>query len=332
MQKNSIRRFYGLLNKTNLIFAKTFKVKVFRSIFDFNPTDKTIITLGTFDGVHIGHKKIIDRILKSAQVDNLETVVITFAQHPRNVLHSKESVNLLNTTAEKISQLESTGIDNLIILNFDNTLSELSGEEFVKTILVNQLNLQKIIIGYDHRFGKNRASDIHDLINFGKKYHFDVEQISAEEIDEITISSTKIRNAISQGNIDLANQYLGYDYTFSGIVVKGNQLGRTIGFPTANIQVEDPQKIIPGKGVYTVTGKWKNKIHQGMMNIGTKPTIDGKNLSIEVNFFDVNEDLYGKEIEVSVLHHLRNEQKFDSIESLKNQLFLDKEASLAYFS
>ncbi|MCL9807151.1 bifunctional riboflavin kinase/FAD synthetase [Flavobacterium amniphilum] len=307
-------------------------MKVFHSIFDFKPKGKTIITLGTFDGVHIGHKKIIDKLLKNARIDDLETAVITFAQHPRNVLHSKESVSLLNTTPEKIHQLESTGIDNLIILNFDNTLSELSGEEFVKTILVDQLNLQKIIIGYDHRFGKNRSSDIHDLINFGKKYHFDVEQISAEEIDEITISSTKIRNAVGQGNIDLANQYLGYHYSFTGIVVKGNQLGRTIGFPTANIQINDPLKIIPGNGVYVVTGKWNNKLHQGMMNIGTKPTIDGKNLSIEVNFFDVNEDLYGKEIEISVLHHLRNEQKFDSLDSLKNQIFLDKKASLTYFN
>ena len=331
MQKNDSILFTVITIKTNLIFVKTFKVKVFHSIFDFNPIGKTIITLGTFDGVHIGHKKIISRLLKSAQIEDLETVVITFAQHPRNVLHSKETVSLLNTVTEKTNLLESAGIDNLIILNFDNNLSELTGEEFVKNILVDQLNLQKIIIGYDHRFGKNRASDIHDLINFGKKYHFDVEQISAEEINEMTISSTKIRNAIGQGDINLANLYLGYNYSFSGTVVKGNQLGRTIGFPTANILIEDPLKIIPGNGVYVVTGKWNDNIHQGMMNIGTKPTIDGKNLSIEVNFFGVNEDLYGKEIEISVLDYLRKEQKFDSVESLKNQLSLDKKASLAYF-
>lgn len=307
-------------------------MKVFHSIFDFKSSGKTIVTLGTFDGVHIGHRKIIDKLLKSAQIDQLETVVITFAQHPRNVLHKKETVGLLNTTEEKTELLKSSGIDNLVILNFDSSLSELSGEEFVKNILVDQLNLQKIIIGYDHRFGKNRASDIHDLINFGKKYHFDVEQISAEEINEITISSTKIRNAVTQGDINLANQYLGYTYSFSGEVVMGNQLGRTIGFPTANIKVENEQKIIPKNGVYTVEGRWDNKTHQGMMNIGTRPTIDGKNLSIEVHFFNLDENLYGKQIEIAVLAYLRDEQKFDSIEKLKNQLFLDKQASLHFFN
>lgn len=307
-------------------------MKVFRSIFDFNTSGKTIVTLGTFDGVHLGHKKIIAKLLKSAQIDDLETVVITFAQHPRNVLHKKETVGLLNTTEEKIQLLESSGIDNLIILNFDSHLSELSGEEFVKSILVDKLNLQKIIIGYDHRFGKNRACDIHDLINFGKKHHFDVEQISAEEINEITISSTKIRNAITEGEISLANQYLGYTYFFSGKVIRGKQLGRTIDFPTANLHIIDPQKIIPKKGVYIVTGNWEGKTYQGMMNIGTKPTVDGKNLSIEVHFFNLNEDLYEKEITVSVLSYIRDEQKFESINALKEQLFQDKATSLAYFN
>ena len=307
-------------------------MKVFRSIFDFNTSSKTIVTLGTFDGVHLGHKKIIAKLLKSAQIDGLETVVITFAQHPRNVLHKKETVGLLNTTEEKIQLLESSEIDNLIILNFDSHLAELSGEDFVKNILVDKLNLQKIIIGYDHRFGKNRSSDIHDLINFGKKYHFDVEQISAEEVNEITISSTKIRNAITEGAINLANQYLGYDYFFSGIVVKGKQLGRTIDFPTANIQVTDSQKIIPRKGVYVVKGTWEGNSYQGMMNIGTKPTVDGENLSIEVHFFELNENLYGKEIKISVLTYIREEQKFDSIDALKDQLYLDKKTSLAYFN
>ncbi|MFC4815701.1 bifunctional riboflavin kinase/FAD synthetase [Flavobacterium sp. GCM10023249] len=307
-------------------------MKVFHSIFDFSTPVKTIVTLGTFDGVHLGHKKIIAKLLKSAKMDNLETVVVTFAQHPRNVLHKKETIGLLNTTPEKTILLENSGINNLIILNFDSNLSELTGEEFVKTILVEKLNLQKIIIGYDHRFGKNRGSDIHDLINFGKKYHFDVEQISAEEIDEITISSTKIRNAITQGEINLANQYLGYNYFFTGKVVKGKQLGRTIDFPTANIQVEDQQKIIPKKGVYIVTGTWEGKTHQGMMNIGTRPTVNGENLSIEVHFFDLNEDLYEKQITISVLEHLREEQKFESVDALKKQLQMDKNESLTYFS
>ncbi len=306
-------------------------MKVYHSIFDFIASGKSVVTLGTFDGVHVGHKKIIGKLLKSAQVDQLQTVMITFAQHPRNVLNSSDSIKLLNTTEEKIQLLEKQGIDHLVVLNFDSSLSELTGEEFVKNILVDKFNLQKIIIGYDHRFGKNRASDIHDLIYFGKKYHFDVEQISAEEINEITISSTKIRQAILEGEIALANQYLGYEYSFSGIVVKGNQLGRTIGFPTANIQMNNCQKIIPKIGVYIVQGSWDGKVVRGMMNIGTKPTVDGRNISIEVHFFDLNEDLYDKEITISVLKYLREEQKFDSIEALKGQLALDQQAALSFF-
>lgn len=306
-------------------------MKVYHSIFDFIASGKSVVTLGTFDGVHVGHKKIIGKLLKSAQVDQLQTVMITFAQHPRNVLNSSDSIKLLNTTEEKIQLLEKQGIDHLVVLNFDSSLSELTGEEFVKNILIDKLNLQKIIIGYDHRFGKNRASDIHDLIYFGKKYHFDVEQISAEEINEITISSTKIRHAILEGEITLANQYLGYEYSFSGIVVKGNQLGRTIGFPTANIQMNNSQKIIPKIGVYIVQGSWDGKVVRGMMNIGTKPTVDGRNISIEVHFFDLNEDLYDKEITISVLKYLREEQKFDSIEALKGQLALDQQAALSFF-
>ncbi|MCL9808117.1 bifunctional riboflavin kinase/FAD synthetase [Flavobacterium luminosum] len=306
-------------------------MKVYHSIFDFIASGKSVVTLGTFDGVHVGHKKIIGKLLKSAQVDQLQTVMITFAQHPRNVLNSSDSIKLLNTTEEKIQLLEKQGIDHLVVLNFDSSLSELTGEEFVKNILVDKLNLQKIIIGYDHRFGKNRASDIHDLIYFGKKYHFDVEQISAEEINEITISSTKIRHAILEGEITLANQYLGYEYSFSGIVVKGNQLGRTIDFPTANIQMNNSQKIIPKIGVYIVQGSWDGKVVRGMMNIGTKPTVDGRNISIEVHFFDLNEDLYDKEITISVLKYLREERKFDSIEALKGQLTLDQQSAVSFF-
>jgi len=264
--------------------------------------------------------------------NDLESVLLTFSQHPRTVLQAECNVKLLNTNKEKIALLEKKGLDNLIIHPFDSKFSELTGEEFVKSILVDKLNIQKIIIGYDHRFGKNRASDIHDLIQFGKKYHFDVEQISAEEIDEISISSTKIRNAIAEGNIKLANQYLGYAYVFTGNVIKGQQLGRTIGFPTANIAVESPQKIIPKNGVYIVEGTWNNTTHKGMMNIGIKPTVDGKNLSVEVHFFDVNQDLYDLDVTVSVLDFIRDEIKFNSIDALKEQLEKDKTQTLKYFS
>lgn len=306
-------------------------MKVFHSISEFSCEKKTIITLGTFDGVHLGHQKIINRLLNNTSQNDTESVVLTFSQHPRVVLHAESNIKLLNTNQEKIALLEKKGIDNLIIHPFDSEFSELSGEEFVKTVLVEKLNIQKIIIGYDHRFGKNRSCDIHDLIQFGKKYHFDVEQISAEEIDEISISSTKIRNAIHEGNIKLANQYLGYPYVFTGKVVKGKQLGRTINFPTANIMIENSQKIIPKNGVYIVKGTWKNATHEGMMNIGTKPTVDGKNLSIEVHFFDVDQDLYDLNITVSVYDFIRDEVKFNSIDELKNQLQKDKITSLAYF-
>ncbi|WP_340136761.1 bifunctional riboflavin kinase/FAD synthetase [Flavobacterium psychrophilum] len=296
-----------------------------------NAKKKTVATLGTFDGVHLGHQKIISRLLNNTQNKHLESVVLTFSQHPRSVLQVESNIKLLNTNAEKIALLEKKGIDNLIIHPFDASFSELTGEDFVKNILVDQLNIKKIIIGYDHRFGKNRASDIHDLIYFGKKYHFDVEQISAKEIDEISISSTKIRKAIQDANIKLANQYLGYNYLFAGNVIRGQQLGRTIGFPTANISIENTQKIIPKNGVYIVEGSWQGKNHQGMMNIGTKPTVDGKNTTIEVHFFNLNEDLYNLEITISVCEFIRAEVKFNSIEELKRQLQQDKIISLDYF-
>ncbi|ELY2010235.1 bifunctional riboflavin kinase/FAD synthetase [Flavobacterium psychrophilum] len=306
-------------------------MKVFYSISDFKCEKKTVATLGTFDGVHLGHQKIISRLLNNTQNKHLESVVLTFSQHPRSVLQVESNIKLLNTNAEKIALLEKKGIDNLIIHPFDASFSELTGEDFVKNILVDQLNIKKIIIGYDHRFGKNRASDIHDLIYFGKKHHFDVEQISAKEIDEISISSTKIRKAIQDGNIKLANQYLGYNYLFAGNVIRGQQLGRTIGFPTANISIENTQKIIPKNGVYIVEGSWQGKSHQGMMNIGTKPTVDGKNTTIEVHFFNLNEDLYNLEITISVCEFIRAEVKFNSIEELKRQLQQDKIISLDYF-
>ncbi|ENA1807167.1 bifunctional riboflavin kinase/FAD synthetase [Flavobacterium psychrophilum] len=306
-------------------------MKVFYSISDFKCEKKTVATLGTFDGVHLGHQKIISRLLNNTQNKHIESVVLTFSQHPRSVLQVESNIKLLNTNAEKIALLEKKGIDNLIIHPFDASFSELTGEDFVKNILVDQLNIKKIIIGYDHRFGKNRASDIHDLIYFGKKYHFDVEQISAKEIDEISISSTKIRKAIQDGNIKLANQYLGYNYLFAGNVIRGQQLGRTIGFPTANISIENTQKIIPKNGVYIVEGSWQGKNHQGMMNIGTKPTVDGKNTTIEVHFFNLNEDLYNLEITISVCEFIRAEVKFNSIEELKRQLQQDKIISLDYF-
>lgn len=305
-------------------------MKIQYNVPEIKSSRKSIITIGTFDGVHLGHKKIIDRLLKSAKTENLESTLITFSEHPRTVLQSEKNISLLNTTEEKTRLLEALGLDNLVILDFQS-ISNFSGEEFVKNILVDKLNIQKIIIGYDHRFGKNRASDIHDLIYFGKKYHFDVEQISAKELNDITISSTKIRNAILNGKITLANSYLGYNFFFSGKVVLGKQLGRTIQFPTANIEIQNSQKIIPQNGVYIVTGEWDNQQHQGMMNIGFRPTLNGTTLSIEVHFLNLDENLYDKEITIYILDFIREEKKFDSLQNLKEQLETDKNTTIQYF-
>lgn len=291
-----------------------------------------MVTIGTFDGVHLGHKKVIAKIISNAEELNCESTVLTFFPHPRVVLQNGESLKLLNTIEEKKLLLDKLGLTNLIIHPFDNEFAQLSAEDFAKKILIDQLHVHKIIIGYDHRFGKNRSADIKDLLLFGQKYGFEVEQISAQEIDEIAISSTKIRTSLEEGAITLANGYLGYNYFFSGTVVKGNQLGRTLGFPTANIQIAEDYKLIPKKGVYIVKSKINGKDCIGMMNIGTRPTVDGKNQSIEVHFLDQNIDLYNKKITIELLAFIREEQKFESVEALKNQLEKDKQFCSDYIN
>ena len=305
-------------------------MKLFHSINNYLSSKKTIITIGTFDGIHIGHRKILDKIIQSAHEVDCESLVLTFFPHPRMILQEDSTVKLLNTMDEKIGLLKEIGIDNLIIHPFDKEFSQLTAEKFVKNILVDKLQIQKIIIGYDHRFGQNRTADINDLIHFGKKYRFEVEQILAQEIDDIAVSSTKIRNALAEGIISLANEYLGYNYCFSGIVVKGNQLGRTIGFPTANILTKEDYKLIPMKGVYLVKSIIKGDFVYGIMNIGIRPTLNGTNQTIEVHYLDFDEDLYEQQLTVEVLEFIRAEQKFDSLEILKNQIQKDKEKSLTF--
>ena len=268
--------------------------------------------------------------MHSAQELDCESVVLTFFPHPRMVLQENSFVKLLNTMEEKIVLLEKIGIDNLIIHPFDKEFSLLTAEEFVQEVLVNQLQIQKIIIGYDHRFGRNRTADINDLTLFGKKYGFEVEQISAQEIDAIAVSSTKIRTALAEGTISLANEYLGYNYFFSGTVVKGQQLGRTIGFPTANIHIKEDYKLIPKNGVYIVKSILGQKLTYGIMNIGNRPTVDGVSQTIEVHFIDFDKDLYDQEITIEVLEFIRDEHKFDSLDALKNQIQKDKEQSLSF--
>jgi riboflavin kinase / FMN adenylyltransferase len=298
-------------------------LKTITSLNDFYSTAKTIITIGSFDGVHIGHQKIIEKLIANAASLSCESLVLTFFPHPKTVLNPTVGIQSLNTIDEKINLLQKTGLQNLVIHPFDKNFSDLSAEDFVKKILVDKFNIRKIIIGYDHRFGKNRAANVEDLIQFGQKYNFEIEQIPAQEIDAVAVSST-IRTALLAGDIELANQFLGYNYMLTGTIVQGKQLGRTIGFPTANLQIDADYKLIPKTGVYIVQSFIDNALVFGMMNIGFNPTVGGQNLSTEIHLFDFNTDLYNKKILVSVLSKIREEHKFDSIELLKNQLKNDK--------
>lgn len=311
---------------------KLFALKLFHSINDFRSTKKTILTLGTFDGVHIGHKKILEKITQNTQDGKYESLVLTFFPHPRMVLQEKSEIKLLNTIAEKTNLLEKTGIENLVIHPFNESFSRLTAEEFVSSILVDQFHIQKIIIGHDHRFGRNRTADINDLIAFGEQYGFEVEQISAQEIKDVSVSSTKIRKALTEGDMNLANEYLDYDYFLTGTVVKGKQLGRTIGFPTANLKIEEEYKLIPKNGVYIVKSTINEKVVYGMMNIGLNPTVGGQAQSIEIHFLDFNEDIYDLEIAVSLLQYIREEQKFGSVALLKEQLQKDKTTTLDFIN
>ena len=317
-------------------YYKTLALKIFHSINDFNSTKKTILTLGTFDGVHIGHKKILKKITQSRSVgtenQKYESLVLTFFPHPRMVLQEHSDIKLLNTIDEKIDLLEKTGIENLVIHPFDEAFSRLTAEEFVSTILVDRFHIQKVIIGHDHRFGRNRTANIDDLIDYGKEYGFEVEQISVQEINDISVSSTKIRNALLVGDMALANDYLGYDYFLTGSIIKGKQLGRTIGFPTANLKTEENYKLIPQNGVYIVKSIIDGQSVFGMMNIGFNPTVDGQKQTIEIHYFNFNADLYNQKISVSILQRIRSEQKFESVELLKEQLEKDKKKSLSYLN
>lgn len=307
-------------------------MKIFQSIKSFSSDRQTVVTIGTFDGVHLGHRKILEQITKSAADLSCESLVLTFFPHPRMVLQEDTEMKQLNTLDEKIALLEDLGVDNLVVHPFDKGFSRLTAEEFVKEVLVGIFKIKKIIIGHDHRFGRNRTANIDDLITFGETYGFEVEQISAEEINEVSISSTKIRNALLDGNVELAADYLGYNYSLTGTVSKGKQLGRTIGYPTANIKIDENYKLIPQNGVYIAKSIIDGKVVYGMMNIGTRPTVDGTTQTIEINFFDFKQDLYNQKITVLLLKRMRPEQKFESIDALKNQLGIDKITAQEYIS
>ena len=297
---------------------------IYNNINEFNSTDNTILTIGTFDGVHLGHQKVLERLTNSAKENNLESTVLTFFPHPRTILNPNKPLKLINSVKERTELLNRSKVDNLIIHPFDKNFSELDPEKYVVEILVKKLKAKIILIGYDHKFGKNRTADITDLKIYGKKYGFKVIEIKAEEISNIAISSTKIRKAISEGNISTAKKYLGYDFSLSGKIVHGKSIGRTLGFPTANIEVKEEYKLLPKNGVYLIQSVINHNKYFGMMNIGIKPTIKESSKTIEVNFFDFEGDLYDKNIEVNIKKFIRDEIKFDSLELLKSQIQKDK--------
>jgi riboflavin kinase/FMN adenylyltransferase len=282
--------------------------------------------------VHIGHQKIIKRLINTAKIEGLQSVILTFFPHPRMVLQKDSNIKLINTIDERHDILDGLGLDYLIIKTFTHEFSRLSAEDFVKDILVDKLHAKKVIIGYDHRFGRNRNADINDLKAFGGIYGFEVEEISAQDINDVAVSSTKIRKALVEGDMHKANAYLGYTFMLTGNVTKGRGLGKQLGFPTANIAVKEDYKIIPKQGSYIVSALIKDRLVYGMMNIGMNPTVNGNKQSIEVHFFDFDEDIYGEVIKIDLLHRIRDEEKFESVEALKRQLAIDKHTALQYIS
>lgn len=296
-------------------------------ITTFTTQQPTVLTIGTFDGVHLGHQKIVERVVTTARQEGLLATVFTFFPHPRMVVQHDKGLKLIHTLEEKKQLLQQLGVDLLVVQPFNEAFAQLTAEEFVSTILVQRLNVKKVIIGYDHRFGRNRTANIDDMRLFGKKYGFAVEEISVQEVDEVSVSSTKIREALNKGDVTTAEHYLGTPYSLTGKVVHGLKLGRTLGYPTANIQVTEDYKLIPKDGVYAVYSYIDGRKVYGMMSIGKNPTIEGKGASIEVYFFDFNGDLYDQKLTIEFVQYLREEQKFATIDLLKKQLQDDETAA-----
>ena len=288
------------------------------------PPTPSVVTIGTFDGVHIGHQKIIKKLTKKALQKNLSSVVLTFFPHPRMVLQQNSDIKLINTIAERKEILSNLGLDYIYVKEFTRVFANLSARDFVKTILVETLHAKHVIIGYDHKFGKNRSANIDDLKKFGDEYGFEVEEISAQDVADVAVSSTKIRAALNSGNIKTANAFLGYNYYINGTVVKGRGFGKKMEFPTANIEVDESYKLIPKNGVYVVSSKHNGKIIYGMMNIGVRPTFDDNNKTIEMHIFDFDQDIYGTALRIEFLDRLRDERKFESVDALIAQLRKDQ--------
>lgn len=301
-------------------------MKVYHSTENFTPLAHAIVTTGTYDGVHKGHRKILQALVETVRKEKGESVVITFWPHPRKIIGtgSAPEIKSLSTLDEKIEILSNLGIDHLLIIPFNREFSELSSEDFIHDILIKKIGTKKLVIGYDHKFGKNREGSFEYLKKNATHLGFQVQEIPRQDLNDIAISSTEIRKALAKGNVSAAALYLEQPYKIKGIVVKGRQLGRTIGFPTANIKVNDPDKLIPSDGVYAVYVKYKNEILKGMLNIGLRPTVEGIGKTIEVHILHFDKEIYGEELEVQFIQFVRSEMKFEGIEKLKEQLVKDK--------
>lgn len=308
-------------------------MKIIKEIDEFPALKNPVVTIGSFDGVHLGHKAIIQRTTALAKQINGESIAVTFFPHPQSVLHPDEKgFFILNTLEEKMQRLNLLGVDYLLVIPFTKELASTSYNEFIKNFIAERIQAKALVIGYDHHFGNNREGSIKHLLQLSSEYFFKVEEVPAQKIGEDAVSSTKIRKALTAGNILTANLYLGYSYSLSGCVIHGNKLGRQIGFPTANIEPEEKQKLIPADGVYAVTVDVAGKTYNGMLNTGMRPTIGGTTRVTEVNVFDFSSDIYGKKIRIHYIDRLRNELKFSEISGLKDQLFKDKENTLKILS
>ncbi len=306
-------------------------MNVYHSLESFQKRSYAVVTSGTFDGVHRGHHKILSRLREISAQQQGETVVLTFWPHPRMIVSDdSQNLQLLSTIEEKIDLFSQVEIDHLIITPFTRAFSELSSEEFIQQVLVDRIGTKKFVIGYDHRFGRNREGSFDFLKKAAPSYGFEVEEISREDIEALAVSSTRIRKALLRGEVATATELLGRPYAFSGTVVKGKQLGRTLGYPTANVEVRDSYKLIPANGVYAVMVRQGDQFIKGMLNIGVRPTVGGDSRTIEVHLFNFKENIYGEHLEIQVMHYLRPEMKFDGIPALVQQLHIDQEAALLY--
>lgn len=300
-------------------------MKVYHGIDNFHQLPFAVVTSGTFDGVHIGHQKILSRLKEVCTLHKGESVVITFWPHPRLVVSSDSwDLKLLSTIDEKVGMLAKLQVDHLLIIAFTKEFSQLTSEEFINQILVEKIGTKCLVIGHDHRFGKNREGGFEHLQANASRYGFKVEEIPRQDIEAIGVSSTRIRHALEEGNVHVSTEFLGRPYNLTGTVVKGKQLGRTIGYPTANIHVQEPYKLIPADGVYAVKVKYKDTLYNGMLNIGVRPTVNGVTRTIEANLFDFDQEIYDQQLTVYFIERLRPEQKFSGLEALKEQLAKDK--------